>query len=164
LAGAMAIACVLVVAVPMLVIWITDPGYAATIRTWLLGMAHDRAAMTFGLRDAGLFALWILSLGPVVAVAAAVAWCRPSSPGWRAGGALFAISVPALAQLALTVAFRGISYSPRFMLPAFPCAIAIPGAWAIDRWIGRSRRHFAAACLLIVLPLVIGAPVVRERS
>jgi len=164
LAAAMAVACVLVVAVPMLVIWLIEPGYAATIRTWLLGMAHDRAAMTFGWRDAGLFALWVLSLGPVVAIAAAIAWCRPTSPMWRAGGALFAISVPALAQLALTVAFRGISYSPRFMLPAFPCAVAIPGAWAIDRWVGRSRRHFVAACLLIVLPLVIGAPVVRERS
>ena len=164
LAGAMAVACVFVVAAPMLVIWLTEPGYVSTIRTWLLGMAHDRAAMTFGWRDGGLFVLWILSLGPAVAIAAAIAWCRPSSPMWRAGGALFAISVPALAQLAVTVAFRGISYSPRFMLPAFPCAVAIPGAWAIDRWIGRSRRHFVAACLLIVLPLVVGAPVVHEQS
>jgi hypothetical protein len=164
LGGVMAITCVLVVAVPMLVIWLTEPGYSSTIRTWLLGMAHDRAAMTFGWRDAGLFALWILSLGPVVAVAAAFAWGRPTSPVWRAGGALFAISAPALVQLAVTIAFRGISYSPRFMLPAFPGAIAIPGAWAIDRWIGRSRRHFVAACLLIVMPLIVAAPIVGGQS
>jgi hypothetical protein len=164
LGGTMAAAGLFVVAVPMAFVWLTQPGYLSTIRTWLQGMAHDRAATTFAWHDAGLFLLWTLSLGPVVVIAAISVWVRRSSPVWRVGAALFAVSAPALAQLVLAAAFRGINYSPRFLLPAFPAALAIPGAWALDRAVGRSRNQFIAACLLLVLPLVMAAPVVRGRT
>jgi hypothetical protein len=126
-------------------------------------MARDRAAATFGWRDAPLFALWIAALGPVVAFAAVSAW-RRRGPMWRAGGALFAVAAPSLVQLGLAPVFRGISYSPRFLLAALPGAVAIPGAWAIDRWIGASRLRFAAATVAIALPLVVATPVLRARS
>ena len=160
---AMAVAGTVVVAAPMLFVWLTDPGYFGTIQTWLLGMARDRAASTFGFRDAPLFALWIAALGPVVAYAAVSAWGR-RGPMWRAGGALFAVAAPSLVQLGLAPVVRGISYSPRFLLAALPGAIAIPGAWAIDRWIGGSRLRFAAATVGIAFPLVVAAPVLRSRS
>jgi hypothetical protein len=118
---------------------------------------------TFGWRDAPLFALWIAALGPVVAYAAVSAWGR-RGPMWRAGGALFAVAAPALVQLGLAPLFRGISYSPRFLLAVLPGAVAIPGAWAIDRWIGGSRLRFAAATVAIAFPLVVAAPVLRARS
>ena len=98
--------------------------------------------MTFGWSDASLYLLWILSLGPVVVIAALSAWARRSSPVWRVRGALFAVSAPAILQLLIAAAFRGISYSPRFLLPGFPAALAIPGAWAIDRAVGESRTQF----------------------
>ena len=127
-------------------------------------MAHDSAAMTFRWPDAGLFLLWILSLGPIVVIAGISAWVRRSSPVWRIGAALFAVSAPALVQLLMAAAFRGINYSPRFLLPAFPGALAIPGAWALDRAVGRSRNQFIAACVMIVVPLIAAAPVVRART
>jgi len=164
LARMMALSGVLVVALPMEYVWLTQPGYASTVRTWLQGMAHDRALMTFGWSDAGLFLLWILSLGPVVVVAGVSAWTRRSSPVWRIGAALFAVSAPALVQLFVAATFRGINYSPRFLLPAFPGALAIPGAWALDRAVGRSRNQFIAACVMIVFPLVAAAPIVRGRT
>jgi hypothetical protein len=159
----MAIACTVTVAIPMLFVWLTEPGYVGTIRTWLLGMARDRAVGAFGWGDAPLFALWIAALGPVVAFAAVSAWGR-RGPMWRAGGALFAVAAPALVQLGLAPVFRGIIYSPRFLLAALPGAIAIPGGWAIDRWVGVSRIRFAAATIAIALPLVVAAPVLRVRS
>jgi len=160
---AMAGGVTVVVAAPMLLVWLTEPDYLGTIQTWLLGMARDRAAATFGWRDAPLFALWIAALGPVVAYAAVSAWGR-RGPMWRAGGALFAVAAPSLVELGLAPVVRGISYSPRFLLAALPGAIAIPGAWAIDRWIGGSRLRFAAATVAIAFPLVVAAPLLRARS
>lgn len=160
---AMAAAGTAVVAVPMLFVWLTEPGYLDTIRTWLQGMARDRAAATFGWRDAGLFLFWIASLGPVVALASISAWTR-RGPMWRLGGALFAVAAPALLELVVALGARGISYSPRFLLPVLPGAFAIPGAWAIDRWIGGSRVRFAVATAAIAFPLVVAAPTLREGS
>jgi hypothetical protein len=160
---AMAAGAAAVVAAPMLFVWLTEPGYLGTIQTWLVGMARDRAAASFGWHDAPLFALWIAALGPVIAYAAVSAWGR-RGPMWRSGGALFAVAAPSLVQLGLAPVVRGISYSPRFLLPTLPGALAIPGSWAIDRWIGASRLRFAAATVGIAFPLVVAAPLLRARS
>jgi hypothetical protein len=164
LAGTMLLAAALVVAGPILFVWATQPGYVDTIRTWLRGMAHDREVMTRGWRDVGLFALWLLAMGPAVTVAAATAWARPRGSVWQLGGVLLAVSAPALAQLVLAAGFRGISYSPRFLLPAFPGALAIPGAWAVDRWIGRSRARVLVTAACLVVPLIVAAPYVQARA
>jgi hypothetical protein len=160
---AMGVGATVVVAAPMLLVWLNEPDYLGTIQTWLIGMARDRAATTFGWRDAPLFALWIAALGPVVAYAAVSAWGR-RGPMWRAGGALFAVAAPSLVQLGLAPVVRGISYSPRFLLATLPGAVAIPGAWALDRWIGGSRLRFAAATVGIAFPLVVAAPVLRAQQ
>lgn len=161
---AMLVAGATTIAVPMLYVWLTQPGYLDTVRTWLHGMAHDRAIRPFGLRDAAVFGAWIASLGPVMAYAAADAWCRRASSLWRVGGALFAVSFPALFMLAAASAFRGIDYSPRFLLPSLPAAVAIPGAWTLDRWMRASRSRFLIGVAAVSLPLVIAAPFVHERS
>jgi hypothetical protein len=148
---------------PLVFVAVTQPGYVDTIRTWLAGMRHDGALKTFGWRDAASFAGWILSLGPLIVVAAVIALAR-RRVFWQPGSLLFALVVPGLLQLLLMSLFLGIGYSPRFLLTPFPVAIAIPGAVAIDAWIGGSRHRVVAAIAAFVLPIAVAVPFLRARS
>jgi hypothetical protein len=164
LATAMTAACAIVTTIPIVVALVMQPGYIAMVRGWMAGMQEDRARMTYRWRDVAIHLGWILSLGPVVALAAVRALTRWPSPVWRARTVLFAVAVPALAQLLWMGAFRGLAYSPRLLLSAFPGALAIPGAIVLDDWIRRSPARLAAVLCALMLPLIIAAPILQARS
>jgi hypothetical protein len=129
-------------------------------------MGHDRALKTFGWRDLAIFSGWVLSLGPAIVGAAIIALVtrRDVFFHFHRGTVLFALVVPSLGQLLLTGMFLGIGYSPRFLLTPFPVAIALPGAIALDGWIGRSRARAAVVAAALAVPILIAAPVLRARS
>jgi hypothetical protein len=149
---------------PLIGVVLTQSGYSATVRTWLDGMAHDRALKTFGWRDLAIFAGWVLSLGPAIVVAAAVAFVTQRSVLFGPGTVLFALVVPSLGQLLMTGMFLGIGYSPRFLLTPFPVAIALPGAIALDLWMSRSRARLGLVAVALTVPVLIAAPILRARS
>lgn len=152
------------VALPLAYVSATQPGYADTIRTWLAGLAHDRALKTFGWRDVGIYVGWLLSLGPIVAPAALTTLVRPSSDVWTPRSVLLAVALPSLLVLAGSARLLGIAYSPRFLVAGLAGGLAIPGAIALDRWAGASRARYAAVIATIALPLIIAVPIVRTRG
>ena len=77
---------------------------------------------------------------------------------------LLAVSVPSLVHLLLLGTFHDISFSPRYLLPVLPGAVALPAAIAAADWIRRSRIRLAIALTLLLLPLVIAAPILRARE
>jgi hypothetical protein len=75
-----------------------------------------------------------------------------------------AITVPSLLQVGWLLTFRGMSYSPRFLLTSFVGAFALPAAFALDRWLRTSRVRTAMAAMALLLPLAAAVPLVRARS
>jgi hypothetical protein len=103
---------------------------------------------------------WLLSLGPVVVVAAIAAYSRlrafrsvSTIPG--------ALALASSIQIVAAMFFLGITYSPRFFLTPFPMALAIPGAAMFDVWIGRSPMRAGLVVAALVLPVMIAAPLLR---
>ncbi len=163
LALLMGASCVVVTAAPVTFVLLRQPGYLEGVQGWLAGMAHDRALKTFDWRDVGLVAGWVVSLGPAVALASIPGLAR-RAPVWPPGTVIFAVVVPALVELLWMALFQGITYSPRYLLPAFPGALAIPGGWWLGRWAGESRTRVVIATAAVVLPLIVAAPIVATRS
>ena len=60
--------------------------------------------------------------------------------------------------------FRGIAYSPRFLIVALPGAFAIPASMLVAEWAGESRTRWRWAIVGWVLPLLVAAPVAQARS
>ena len=149
---------------PLAVVLLTQPGYLATVGTWLDGMRHDRALKSFGWSDVAIFSGWVLSFGPAVVVAAVIALVTRHRILLRPGTGWFALVVPSLGQLLMTGMFLGIGYSPRFLMTPFPVAIALPGAIVLDAWIGRSRARVGVVAAALTVPILIAAPILRERS
>lgn len=149
---------------PLITVVFTQPGYLDTVRAWTDGMAHDRALKTFGWRDLAIFSGWVLSFGPAIVAAAAVALFERRSVVWRPGTAWFALVVPSLAQLLMTGMFLGIGYSPRFLMTPFPVAIALPGAMVLDSWIGGSLPRARVVAAALIVPILVAAPVLRIRG
>lgn len=161
---AMAFACAIAAALPVSYVYLTQPGYVDTVRGWLDGLAHDRAMQTFGVRDALRYLGWLAAFGPAVAVAALASFARRSSPIWRPGTMPFAVTVPSLLQLVSMAGILGMAYSPRYLAPAWPGALAIPGAAALDRWARASRARAALVVAALVIPVLVAVPLVRSRA
>ena len=160
----MAAAVAIVSGGPVAIVAATEPGYLETIRAWIRGMALDRSAKTYGWRDLAVYGGWVLSLGPIVVLGAGSWLVRAGSAFWRRPTLLLAITAPSVAQIVWMATFRGVWYSPRFLLSAFPGACAVPGALLLAGWAGGSRSRVVAVVMAIVVPLAIAAPVVRARS
>jgi hypothetical protein len=133
------------------------------IDTWLRGMRQERAQHPYTLTDFNAFLRWLLALGPLVSPIALLAWVRAPRRfgGWTSP--LMAVCVPSLAQLAMLGAYQDISYSPRYLLPALPGALAIPAGVALGAWATTSARRVALG-VLFVAPLVVAAPLLRARE
>lgn len=164
IAAEMALGFVVMAAAPVLYVAVTQRGYAASVVGWVRAMERERAMHPYGLRDALAYLGWLLSLGPVVLAAALAAWVQYRRELLRWGRAIFAVTVPSLVQLILLGMYQDISFSPRYLLPALPGAVAIPGAMVLERWMGWSSVRRAAAVGMVAIPLVVSAPVVRARE
>ena len=152
------------VVLPVAVAALAEPGYLTTVRHYSEGMARDRAERFLGWRDLGFFLAWIVALGPAAVAAATAGWTRHRRQLLRPRTILLAVSVPSLVHLLLLGTFHDISFSPRYLLPVLPGAVALPAAIAAAAWIRQSRVRLAAALALLLLPLVVAAPIVRARE
>jgi hypothetical protein len=164
IAGAMLAGCVAAMAVPLAFVLFTQPAYGATVRAWLANMHRDRLAKTYGWRDLSMYVAWLLSLGPIVVVAGAAAIALAvGRRRWRTP-LLAAVVVPALLQVVWMATFRGIAYSPRFLLVALPGAFAIPASMLAGAWADRSRRRWQWAVAAWTVPLLVAAPLAHART
>ena len=144
-----------IVILPMAWVAMTQPGYVDTIYTWLDGMAHDRALKVWSFREAGVILGWMLALGPVAVL---VAGLRPfGTPALRD------LVFPAWLQWAVLTTSMGVSYSPRYLLAAFPAALALPAGWLLDRRLPPvlTMRAWVLLVLLFLAPLIVGRALVR---
>jgi len=156
-----------IVALPMAWVALTQPGYANTIATWLDGMAHDRALKAWSLEEAAVILGWILALGPVAALVLVTSRPRDfGTSGLRNVGTpgLRDLVVPAWLQWAVMATYMGVSYSPRYLLSAFPAALAIPAGWLLDRRLPPvlTPRAWVLLVLVFVTPVVAGRALVRS--
>lgn len=164
LAATMLAGFAIVAAAPVLFVYITQRRYLQLIVGWLHAMRRERSAHPYAWSDLRAYAAWVLALGPCAVAAAIASW----TSDWRSlverRTVLFAVAAPALLQLLLLGGYQDISYSPRYLLPALAGALAIPGAIALDRWIGLSRTRLALAGAALVLPVIVGGPLVHARE
>ncbi len=148
-----------VVALPMIWVYLTQPGYVATIQNWLKGLEHDEALKAWDWREARLIAYWLLLFGPVPLALAFTAFRR-----WREAGAWrFGLVLPGWFQWGVMATYVGITYSPRYLMTSFPATIAIPAAWYLDRRFGERITRPARLVLVIalVLPLLGARQIIR---
>lgn len=163
-ACAMAVGCLAAVALPLAFVFLTQPSYVDTVRSWLANMSRDRSAKTYGWSDLLVYLAWLLSLGPVVVIAGATTIAlQIRRRKWR-WPLLAAVAAPAMLQVAWMATFRGIAYSPRFLIVALPGAFAIPASMLVAEWAGESRTRWRWAIVGWVLPLLVAAPVAQARS
>jgi len=156
-----------VVLLPMVWIGMTQPGYAGTIATWLDGMAHDRALKAWTWQEASVVVGWILALGPVAALVLVTSGLRgfgTSRPRNVGTPALRDLVVPAWLQWGVMATYMGVSYSPRYLLSAFPAALAMPAGWVLDRRLPSvlTPRAWGLLVLVFLTPLVAGRVLVRS--
>jgi 4-amino-4-deoxy-L-arabinose transferase-like glycosyltransferase len=151
-----------VVSVPMVWVYATQPGYADTIRNWLGGLEHDRAMKAWDWRELRLIVYWLLLLGPV-ALWLTARFVRH----WRAAGVWkYTLVLPAWVQWAIMMTYMGIAYSPRYLMTAFPAAMALPAAWMLDRILGDrlSGRAWVALVAAFLVPLGVGRVISRASD
>jgi hypothetical protein len=161
--AAMAAGCAVAALLPIVILLLTQPGFPASVKLWIAGIAQDRARHVPGWRDVLIAVGWWLSLSPVLAPAALIT-LRHRGLELRRSRILAAIVVPAFLALLLLLAYPSLSYSPRYLLPVLPGAVALPGAIVLHRWVGSSRIGYRLLFAALVAPLVIAAPIVRSRS
>ena len=149
----------LVVALPMVWVYLTQPGYVATIYNWLEGLEHDSALKAWDWREARLVVYWLFLFGPLPLVLTVIFIRRWREAGpWRVG-----LVVPAWFQWGVMTTYMGIAYSPRYLMTAFPAAMAIPAAWLLDRRLGTpvGKRTRQALVLALCLPLLGARLIIR---
>jgi hypothetical protein len=63
-------------------------------------------------------------------------------------------------------ASMGIGYSPRYLISAFPAAMALPAAWSLDRLIRAPLKVLGGSALAValVMPLVVGRSISRASA
>ncbi len=148
-------AAVLVVALPIVVVAVTQPAYWETVRGWLDAMERESGA-PFGLRLAAM-AAWLVALGPIALVAAASVWLRTPRVLWRPWRPLSAVVVVAMAQLIALAWYPDLTYSPRYLLPVLPGVIAIPAGVAWMRVSRAAERRVGVVSLVASVALLIAA-------
>ncbi len=119
----------LVIVVPMAWAAYSTPWYGESIRLWLAGLDHDRSLQRWGLYEIGMLTAWVFSLNPLGVLAATAASVRQGlmPPHVRR------LWWPAVVVLLLMCTYHSATYSPRYLLIAFPMAVAMPAAWWLDR-------------------------------
>lgn len=163
-AAAMSIGGFLAVTLPLAYVILAEPAYLDTVRAWLANMSRDRIAKTYGWRDLVIYASWLLSLGPVVVVAGSSALVLAMRRrGWLSP-LIAAVAAPAVLQVLWMATFRGIAYSPRFLIAALPGAFAIPASILVTRWSGGSLARWRWAIVAWALPMALAAPITHARS
>jgi hypothetical protein len=140
----------LVIGLPMAWAAYSTPWYGESITSWMAGLDHDRHLQRWGLFEIGMLTAWVFSLNPFgVLVAGAASW-RPGTmpPQVRR------LWWPALVVLLLMCTYHSATYSPRYLLIAFPMAVAIPAAWWLERRLLTTslRRSVVVAVLMCQVP------------
>jgi hypothetical protein len=142
----------------------TQPAWWPSVRAWIGSMHREDASHQFGALDVGAYFAWLLSLGPATLVAAILGWTRRARTIASFPSVSLAVCVPSLVQLALLSRYPDIAFSPRYLLPALPGALAIPAAVAVEP-ILESRRHAAAvAVAMLLIPALVAAPFVHSLA
>lgn len=163
-AVAMALGFALVAAGPVVFVAATQRGYGHLVAGWVRAMERERAAHPYRVQDLLAYAGWLVALGPAALVAGAVAWVRHGREIARRWTVSLAVAVPSLVQLALLGGYQDISFSPRYLLPALPGALAIPAGMVLERWMAGGRGRSTAVLAALLAPLVLAAPVVRAKE
>jgi hypothetical protein len=155
----------LTLAVGLPVAWavVAEPLYAEMVRGWIKAMHSERSHRAYTWWDFRVFLIWLVILGPLASLAGLTAWWGQRAQLWRPRALAFALCVPGLIQLAALAFYQDISYSPRYLLPALPGAIAIPAGLALDSWMRRSWL-FWGAVVALVAPVLLAAPVVANEQ
>ncbi len=141
----------------------TEPGYLDSIRIWF-HLVGTSAAEGIEWRSVAFWPLWLVTLGPLTLVAAIAAWMRGRHTVAALGALGIAVTVPLLVQLFVLALYPALPFSPRYLLSAFPGALAIPAAIALDRWSGASLTRWRAAICGLALPVLIASPFVHARE
>ncbi len=134
-------------------------GYAEAVAGWSREMARERAGHPYGWGDFGMFVLWSLAAGPALWVGIAGRW-REAVAQVRASPRAVAVVGVSVVQYAALAFYQDISFSPRYLLAALPCAVVLPAAWGVGEG-GRSRR---AAIAVSVVVAIAAAPLLRWRE
>jgi Dolichyl-phosphate-mannose-protein mannosyltransferase len=166
LAVAMTVAAVVVVTAPVVLVALTQPGYADTVAWWLHAVAPVGTVADPVLRRLGAYLAWLVALGPVAVAAALVTWIgRPAHLLGRQR-LLLAVCLPAAIQLLALASYPEISYGPRYLVSVFPGAVALPAGLTLDRWLGASRARLALVGAALLVPVLAARPLVQagERS
>lgn len=155
----------LVLAVGLPVAWaaLAQPLYAEMVRGWIQAMHGERAHRAYTWWDFRVFLVWLVILGPLASLAGLTAWWGQRAQLWQPRALVFALCVPGLIQLVALAFYQDISYSPRYLLPALPGAIAIPAGLALDNWV-RRRWLYWGAVIALLSPVLVAAPVVANEQ
>jgi hypothetical protein len=150
--------------IPIAYIALTQSAYGRLIVAWFRAMQRERNSHPYTLRDAGLYLFWLVSLGPAAVLTAITAWIKLRKQITRFPSVALAVTIPAIAQLALLGIYQDISFSPRYLLPALPGAIAIPAALMAEKSLLRTRPRVILSIASLLVPLLITAPLHGFRS
>ncbi len=155
----------LVLAAGLPVLWavVSQPEYVDTVRDWIQAMQSERDQRPYTIWDFRVFLIWLVTLGPLTTLAGLTAWWGQRARLWRIRSLAFALCVPALLQLGMLAFYQDISYSPRYLLPALPGALAIPAGLALDDWL-RGRHLYRLGLVVVLAPVLLAAPLVADEQ
>ncbi|MDP3274954.1 MAG: phospholipid carrier-dependent glycosyltransferase [Deltaproteobacteria bacterium] len=152
----------LLLAVPTLAWCWGQPGWRESVLAWRVAMARERLEPRSLLRDGAIYLGWLFALGPVALFAALRGWSqfRALLGSWRE--ARFWVCTLSLAQLILLAFYQDISFSPRYLMAAFPGAIALVAGLVLAQV--RTRAVTVAWVAAVLAPALIAGPVLRRRE
>jgi 4-amino-4-deoxy-L-arabinose transferase-like glycosyltransferase len=137
----------------------TQRGYVEAVMAWSREMARERTGHPYGWRDFGMFVVWSLAAGPALWVGIA-RYGRAMVRGLRASPRALVVVGVSVVQYAALAFYQDISFSPRYLLAALPCAVVLPAAWGL----GAGTRAWRVAVGASVVIAVAAAPVLRWRE
>ncbi len=149
------VGCALSLALPVAWIALRQPSYVSTLREWGRAMAGERAQHPYGARDFAMFLAWLAASGP------SAVWLSIASVTRRRGAIvwssrLLALAIPSGLQLAALAFYQDISFSPRYLLAALPCAVMLPAGLALDVAGSRRSARRGVAIATVATALVAG--------
>jgi hypothetical protein len=155
-----------------------QPGWLSTVQHWQHAMQAERAGHPYTLRDTLMYGAWLLALGPFALLAALSqyrVWITTLVAAIRARTLkissvhrpLAVLVLVSAAELLLLAMYQDIAFSPRYLLPALPCAIALPAALAVNRQSlvdAKSKQLMTYVSALMLLTVLIVGPVLRWQQ